>query len=552
MLRKQNRLRTLLFLSATVIAGVIAAPAQSFFAPGNLVVSRSVYDNNPNNVQVGQILPPNCAQTTGGCSGSATNNGVYPMVFNNNLVDGSFGLTSAIYLDQYTTSGSLVNTLTVPNTRSIGTALLGDQLVTSFSSKSEMALNLSTDGQYLTFMGYVSGIDNIDVSNSNTNQIVDPTNPVGVSYYRAVAQVDVNGKLHFTQTNAYSGNNGRAAILNNSNGADFFYTSGNAGNGGNPQPDGIIIGAGAQIITPLMQSEISQTPAGMPTPVASFNITQLGDQEDKIGKDTNFRGLTIFDNVLYYTKGSGGNGVNTVYWVDPTLTICNDNNGVGLPPSGGGLPLAPLDYDPSLLQTKGLDPNNMCVLQGFPTKLKSKTSFPFGIWFGDANTLYVADEGNGDNTYSNGLYTTAASSTTAGLQKWIFDSTSGQWNLAYVLQAGLQLGVPYTVTNYPTGNNSATGLPWSPGADGLRNITGVNNSDGTVTIYAITSTVSGSGDQGADPNKLVVISDQLSATSLPPNESFTTFTSANFAEVLRGVSFTPQAASLQKSPALHF
>ena len=168
MLRKQNRLRTLLFLSATVIAGVIAAPAQSFFAPGNLVVSRSVYDNNPNNVQVGQILPPNCAQTTGGCSGAATNNGVYPMVFNNNLVDGSFGLTSAIYLDQYTTSGSLVNTLTVPNTRSIGTALLGDQLVTSFSSKSELALNLSTDGQYLTFMGYVSGIDNIDVSNSNT------------------------------------------------------------------------------------------------------------------------------------------------------------------------------------------------------------------------------------------------------------------------------------------------------------------------------------------------------------------------------------------------
>lgn len=543
MLRKQNRLRILLFLSATVIAGVVAAPAQSFFAPGNLVVSRSVYDNNPNNVQVGQILPPNCAQTQGGCAGAATNNGVYPMVFNNNLVDGSFGLTSAIYLDQYTISGSLVNTLNVPNSRAIGTALLGDQLVTSFSSKSELALNLSTDGQYLTFMGYVSGIDNIDVSNSNTMQIVDPTNPVGVSYYRAVAQVDVNGNLHFTQTNAYSGNNGRAAILNNTNGADFFYTAGNAGNGANPQPDGIIIGAGAQIMTPLFQSEVSQR-TGMPTPVASFNVTQLGGTQDKIGKDDNFRGLTIFNNVLYYTKGSGSNGVNTVYWVDPTLTTCNDNNGVGLPPAGGGLPLAPLAYDPSLLQTKGLDPNNMCVLNGLPTTLAKKaTYFPFGIWFGNSNTLNVVDEGNGDNTYSNGLYTTAASSTTAGVQKWIFDSTSGQWNLAYVLQAGLQLGIPYTVTNYPTGNNPATGLPWSPGTDGLRNLTGVNDSDGTVTIYAITSTVSGSGDQGADPNKLVVITDQLSATSLPPDESFTTFTSANFAEVLRGVSFTPQAAS---------
>ena len=38
------------------------------FWPGNLVVSRSVYDNNPANVQVGEVLPPNCASTQGGCS----------------------------------------------------------------------------------------------------------------------------------------------------------------------------------------------------------------------------------------------------------------------------------------------------------------------------------------------------------------------------------------------------------------------------------------------------------------------------------------------------
>jgi hypothetical protein len=34
---------------------------------------------------------------------------------------------------------------------------------------------------------------------------------------------------------------------------------------------------------------------------------------DKPGKDTNFRGLTIFDNTLYVSKCSGGNGVNSVY-----------------------------------------------------------------------------------------------------------------------------------------------------------------------------------------------------------------------------------------------
>jgi hypothetical protein len=535
----------LAIVSLTVLAGVVVAFAQNgsdYFQPGNLVVSRSVYDNNPNNVTVEQLLPPNCQATQAGCNGNATNDGTYPYVWNNDLVDSSFGITSKIFLDQYTPSGAFVNSLEVPNSSQHGVPSQKDQLVTSFPSKSELALNLSTDGRYLTFLGYVSAIDTLDVSNSNTPAITDPTDPVGTSYYRAVGQVDAHGKFHFTETNAYSGNNGRAAILNNSNGANWLYTAGNAGNGGNPQPDGIIIGAGAQILTPEIKAEIAQRP-GLPTPVASFNITQLGDPEDKIGKDTNFRGLTIFNNVLYYTKGSGGNGVNTVYFVDPTLTICNDSNGTGLPPADATLPTSPLAYDPTLLQTKGLDPNNMCILNGFPTKLKSKTSFPFGIWFADANTLYVADEGNGDNTYSNGMYTKAAGQTTAGLQKWTFDSMAGQWNRAYTLQAGLQLGVPYTVDGYPAGNNSVTGLPWSPGTDGLRNITGIVNGDGTATIYAITSTVSGNGDQGADPNQLVAITDKLSATSLPADESFTTLETAGFGEVLRGVAFAPGSNS---------
>lgn len=511
----------------------------AYFAPGNLVISRSVYDNNPNNVKVGQLLPPNCQQTQAGCSGNATYNGSYPLVWNNNLVDGSFGITAKVFLDQYTPAGVLINSLEVPNSSQKGVPPTKDQMVTSFSSKSELALNLSLDGSNLTFMGYVSAINNLDVSNSNTPAVVDPTNPVGLSYFRAVAQVDYKGKFRFTATNAYSGNNGRAAIQNNVNRSNFFYTAGNAGNGSSPQPDGVIIAAGAQIMDPQTKALIAQRP-GLPTPVASFNVTQLGDTADKIGKDDNFRGLTIFNNVLYYSKGSGGNGVNTLYWVDPTLTICNDSNGIGLPPASATLPTAPMVYDPMVLQTKGLDPNNMCVLQGFPTELKSTTSFPFGIWFANATTLYVADEGNGDNTFLNGLYTVAAAQTTAGLQKWVFDPNQGQWNLAYVLQSGLQLGVPYIVPNYPTGDNPATGLPWSPGTDGLRNITGIVNGDGTATIYAITSTVSGNGDQGADPNNLVVITDQISATSLPPNESFSTLVGASNLAVLRGVSFTPQ------------
>jgi hypothetical protein len=533
--------RITLVLMTAVIVAVTSTSARSAGMPfyeGNLVVSRSLYDDNANNIKVGTILPPNCAQTLGGCSGSATNDGTYPFVFNNDLIDGSFGIASKIFLDQITTAGRLVNSLEVANSSQNGVSSGKDQLVTSFSSKSELALNLSSDDQYLTFMGYVAPINTIDVSNSNTPGVIDPTNPVGTSYFRAIAQVDENGRLRFTKTNAYSGNNGRAAIMNVTRNSSFVYTAGNAGNGANPQPDGVILGAGSQILTALNKQLYAQNP-GNPTPVASFNITQLGDKADKIGKDTNFRGLTIFNNVIYLSKGSGGNGINTIYFVDATGTVCTDNNGVGLPADFATLPETPLAYDPALLQSKGLTPNNMCVLKGFSTTpAKSATSFPFGIWFANTHTVYVADEGNGDNTFKNGTYTNAAAQTHAGLQKWIFDATAQQWNLAYTLQAGLDLGIPYTISNYPTGSNPATGLPWSPATDGLRNITGIVNADGTATIYAISSTVSGSGDQGADPNKLVAITDELDATSLPA-ESFTTMRSAGNLEVLRGISFAP-------------
>jgi hypothetical protein len=107
------------------------------------------------------------------------------------------------------------------------------------------------------------------------------------------------------------------------------------------------------------------------------------------------------------------------------------------------------------------------------------------------------------------------------------------------LQTGLNLGTPYTIYGYPTGNNSATGLPWAPATDGLRNITGVVNWNGAATVHGITSTVSGNGDQGADPNTLVKITDDLYAATLPVSESFTIVRSARNLEVSRGVSFTP-------------
>jgi hypothetical protein len=536
-------------LIACGVAGSQPARSDDFnhqIAPGNLLVSRSVYDNNPNNIVAGvTLLPPNCV---GAACTPANAGGTYPQVFNNDLVDGSFGITSKIVLDQFTPSGSFINSIEVPNSSQNGIEPHSDQMVTSFSSKSELALNLSTDHSALTFMGYLAPVDAIDVSNSNTPGVVDATNPVNETVYRVVAELDPHGHFRFTKTNAYSGNNGRAAIMNSQSSSPLVYTAGNAGNGANPQPDGVIIGAGTQILTFANTPLVAQSP-GDPTPVGSFSVTQVGDTADKVGKDTNFRGLTIFNNVVYLTKGSGSNGINTVYFIDTSGFNANQQpmacpNGIGVPSPTATLPTAPISYTASSLQTEGVFPYNMCILNGFPKGLAKKDTnmFPFGVWFANATTLYVADEGNGTNTFAGGTYTAAAAQTMAGLQKWVFNGST--WNLAYVLQAGLQLGAPYAVTGYPTGNNLATNLPWSPATDGLRNLTGRVNDDGTVTIWAITSTVSGSGDQGADPNKLVTITDQLSATHLPTGESFTTVEAAGFAEVLRGVSFTPGTGAL--------
>jgi hypothetical protein len=483
-------------------------------------------------------------------------------VFNNDASDGSFGVTQPIVLNEVNPdTGRVIQTVTVPDNPANG-----DYLTTSFSSKSEMQLIQSTDGQYDTFMGYVAPPGTIDASNGNTPGEIDPTNADSATpVYRAVAQVNAAGQFAFTETNAYGGNNGRAAILDPEDGPNgTIFAAGNAGNGVNPEPAAVIDGAGSQILTPAGEPEAAQHP-GTPTPFGNFNIAELGSPADKSGKDDNFRGLAVYDGVVYFSKGSGGNGVDTVYFADPngSATVAN---GVGLPSNSETLPSASSWTAPTYstsdaalgltAKNPGLTPTNTYVLKGFPTALAKNATdasdYPFGLWFANPTTLYVADEGAGDNTFdaTTNTYSAAAGSTTAGLQKWSFNSTTGAWQLDYVLQTGLDLGAPYHVApdrrgdEYPNGLNttdSGSGLPWAPATDGLRGLTGRVNSNGTVSLWASTSTVSGSGDQGADPNKLVEITDNLGATtaSQAGQERFHTVIQATYGQVVRGVAFTP-------------
>ncbi len=512
------------------------------FKPDSLVLSRSYYVGTASSVTIGETLPLGCQggltgltinvpTTTGGTTpvtvpcGIATDNGEYANVFdthnvfNNANSDGSFGITSPIFLDNLTTDGDWLGTLPIPS----------GQIVTSFSSKSELALNRSVDGRSITFMAYRGGVgcggstvsptapNLLDVSASNTPGVCDPTNPVfttfqsnpfvPTAYYRAVAEVDGDGHITYTDGNAYSGDNGRAAIKGSN---DLYYMVGNDNSGNLSKKQMTTTYDGIDLVN-ATGSELLYPGLTPPTPPNIEMIGRLLFTGDKPGKDTNFRGITIFNNTLYVSKGSGGNGINTVYQVGTAGTL----------PTGSAADLATVP---------------ITILPGFPnTAASTGTAFPFGIWFADANTLYVCDEGDGTlvSPPVNGNVADAQSQATAGLQKWRL--INGTWVLQYILQDGLNIGAPYSIPWYPSAINPATG--------GCRNIAGRHNGDGTVTIFAITSTISANGDTGADPNKLVKVTDRLSDSTLPTGDyglgHFRTIRSASAREVFRGVAFAP-------------
>jgi hypothetical protein len=217
-----------------------------------------------------------------------------------------------------------------------------------------------------------------------------------------VAEVDAFGHLSITEGNAYSGDNGRAAIKANS--TYYMVGNDNSGNLSKSQLSETQIGidlvnaTGAELLIP------GQVPPNV-NKIGTFAIAQEGyTTADKPGKDNNFRGLTVFNNTMYVTKGSGGNGINTLYQV----------GNAGVLPTGTSAELAALP---------------ITILPGFPTSLASgvdqkgnpaPVAFPFGIWFADANTLYVCDEGDGTlvSPPVNGNVADAASQATAGVQKW--------------------------------------------------------------------------------------------------------------------------------------
>ena len=493
---------SLLFASCSLVtlamsAGIATArddDHRRFFDHGSLVISSSTYDPTKGAVAsstTGTPLPDTATQTV---PAVADNN--YVAVWNNASVDGSFGVTSPIELmDVDAFSGRVRHRLAVPI----------DEVVTSFSSKSELGLHFIRDWRErrLVFVAYAgAGVGALDVSNSDAVAGQDPTNPVtfafGSSYafHRTIVSMDDYRRFAYTPTIAYGGNNGRSALLG-SNG--LYYAVGNANNGNaaafgpdnGTNPD-VTQTTGLEVVNPINAPSVDVS-------IPADNSTQVDPllqfDSDKPGKDNNYRGVTEYRGALYFTKGSGSNGIDTVYTVDTLPTLANAAS------------------------------TTINIVPGFPTdpaKSSGGDFTPFAVFFANPTTMYVTDEGTGNAT-------DAASH--AGLEKWSL--INGTWQLDYVLTQGL-IG---TVDTNLTGN---AGPYPNVTTIGLRNLTGVVDWNGTVTLWATTSTSSASGDNGADPNKVVRITDDVAATTMTGrvmHESFKTVVGPTYGTVYRGVAY---------------
>jgi hypothetical protein len=232
---------SVLWVAVPVTLVSLSAQAQEALGSfGNdLIVSTSTYTDP--GFAAGTPLPFNSSGTGTNStlnasvgSGFCANSTCSTNVWNNDTSDGNFGITAAIVLQNVNTkTGAVDNSVNVTQLA----ANAGINLATSFSSKSELALNISTDGRSVTFMGYNSGVGALDVSNSNTPGSPEPGNTdIQAATFRAAASLNLaTNALQVTTTNAYNGNNGRAAI---GVGNGQYYLVGNAGNGSGNQPGG--------------------------------------------------------------------------------------------------------------------------------------------------------------------------------------------------------------------------------------------------------------------------------------------------------------------------
>ncbi len=224
-----------------------------------------------------------------------------------------------------------------------------------------------------------------------------------------------------------------------------------------------------------------------------FTVQDGSSTATAIDTATDTRTVEIYDNTLYVSQDSkqpSGGGTSNISSLG-TLPVTGTTTPTVLP---------------GISQTITLQAGQGNTLNSGDTGTVIHLS-PENFFFANSTTLYVAD---GGAPKEGGIGV-------GGLQKWSL--VGGTWTLDYTLSAGLNLVA-----------NSGTA-----GTTGLIGLTGVVNGD-TVTLYATNATI---GD--LDPTYLYGITDSLTATTLPADESFTALMTAAPDTNIRGVAFAPTA-----------
>jgi len=197
---------------------------------------------------------------------------------------GAAGLSNAataVFLDEYTTAGTLVQSIAVPQADSGA----NQTLTASGTATSEGQLTRSVDGRYLLFTGYDATPGTGSVSTSASSTIA-----------RVIGRVDLSGTVDTTTTTtAFSGNNIRDVA--STNGTDIWAVGGATG---------------------VVYTTFGSSGAG--TIVSSTA--------------TNFRTIDIFGGQLYYSSGSGSFRVGSVGTGTPTTTGQTSANLTGTPTTG--------------------------------------------------------------------------------------------------------------------------------------------------------------------------------------------------------------------------
>ena len=302
------------------------------------------------------------------------------------------------------------------------------------------------NGRYVTFMGYVAAPDTLDVSNANTPGVIDPTNPVTGAYYRAVAAAD--------RPTASSPSPRPTPTAATTAARRSSTTSRRQRLSTRPATPATAPTRSRTASSSARARRSSRRPS-CPRPYQTPGHADPGRQLQhhpagrQGGQGRQGRQLPRPDRLQQRrsTTRRAAAATASTPCTSSTPPARRARTASACPRRVRSCRPRRIAYDPDGAPDQGPEPSNMCILKGFPTTLaktrptrRSRSASgsptrPRCTWPTRATATTRLD--------ATGPYTDAAASTDGRpAEVGVRLRPPGQWNLAYTLQSGLNLGQP--------------------------------------------------------------------------------------------------------------